>query len=172
MSRSVFLYDTACTSDDRDESATGFPLQCGKPVPKLNDWMNIMKKGLNHLHVHETVDSAWNRLLSVLESMQIPVFSTMDHKANATTAGLDMKEARVVSFGNPAVGTLLMQQSPEAALELPLRILVWESPAGTMLTWNDPAWIADRFGADRDSEVVGKMRKMFEALSRKMAKPQ
>ena len=90
-----------------------------------------MKKGLNHLHVHENVGEAWNRLLSILQEMQIPVFMKTDHKANAASAGLDMKEARVVSFGNPAVGTLLMQQSLEAALELPLKILVWESPAGT-----------------------------------------
>ena len=129
----------------------------------------MMKKGLNHLHVHENVDSAWDRLLSILENLQIPVFSKVDHKANAAAAGLDMKEARVVFFGNPAVGTLLMQQSPETALELPLKILVWESPAGTMLSWNDPAWIADRFGADPDSETVGKMRKLFETLARKMA---
>lgn len=131
-----------------------------------------MKKGLNHLHVHENVGEAWNRLLSILQEMQIPVFMKTDHKANAASAGLDMKEARVVSFGNPAVGTLLMQQSLEAALELPLKILVWESPAGTMLSWNDPAWIAGRFGADPHSEVVAKMRKMFETITRKMGKPQ
>lgn len=79
-----------------------------------------------------------------------------------------MKEARVVSFGNPAVGTFLMQENPEAALDLPLKILVWESPDGTMLSWNDPAWIARRYGIDPENQTVVKMQKMFEVISGKM----
>lgn len=129
-----------------------------------------MKKGLNHLHVHDNVEVTWTHLLSVLDTMGLPVFSTIDHKANAASAGLDMKGARVVTFGHPAVGTLLMQQAPEAALDLPLKILVWESPAGTLLSWNDPAWIAERYGADPESDVIGKMRKMFETIAQQMAR--
>lgn len=61
-----------------------------------------------------------------------------------------------------------MQENPEAALDLPLKILVWESPDGTMLSWNDPAWIARRYGIDPENQTVVKMQKMFEVISGKM----
>ena len=131
-----------------------------------------MENGVMHQKVPGDVDDAWNRLLSLLENMKAPVFSKVDHKANAVSVGLDMKQARVVSFGNPAVGTFLMQQNPEAALDLPLKILVWESPEGTMLSWNDPAWIARRYGIDPDDATVEKMKKMLDVISKKMGETQ
>ena len=130
--------------------------------------MAKMENGIIHSKVPGDVDSVWNKLLSTLENMKAPVFSKVDHKANAVSVGLDMKEARVVSFGNPAVGTFLMQENPEAALDLPLKILVWESPDGTMQSWNDPAWIARRYGIDPENQTVVKMQKMFEVISGKM----
>ena len=106
-----------------------------------------------------------SNLLDTLTAAKAPVFATVDHRANAQGAGLDMTGARVVIFGNPAVGTALMQAAPEAALNLPLKILVWESPDGVMLSWSDPAWIAGRYGADPNLEVVAKMRGMLEKLT-------
>lgn len=127
-----------------------------------------MANGIIHSKADGDVDSVWNKLLLTLENMKAPVFSKVDHKANAVSVGLDMKQARVVSFGNPAVGTFLMQENPETALDLPLKILVWESPEGTILSWNDPAWIARRYGIDPDNETVKKMQKMFGLISEKM----
>lgn len=130
-----------------------------------------MANGIIHSKVPGNVDSVWNKLLLTLGDMKAPVFSKVDHKANAVSVGLDMKQARVVSFGNPAVGTCLMQENPEAALDLPLKILVWESPEGTMLSWNDPAWIAQRYGIDPDNDTVKKMQKMFGMITEKMHDP-
>lgn len=127
-----------------------------------------MENGVVQLNVPGNADFAWNRLISILETMKAPVFSKIDHKANAVSVGLDMKNARVVSFGNPAVGTFLMQENPEAALDLPLKILVWDSPDGTVLSWNDPAWIARRYGINPENDTVKKMQKMFETLAGKM----
>lgn len=129
----------------------------------------LMENGLRHRQVAGDVDSVWNRLLSVLEAMKAPVFSKIDHKANAGSVGLDMKEARVVSFGHPAVGTLLMQRNPETALDLPLKILVWESPDGTMLSWNDPDWIAMRHGLGQNDKTVEKMTRMLDTIVTKVA---
>lgn len=128
--------------------------------------------GLVNLKAEGDIDAAWNRLLGGLKAMNAPVFATIDHKENAVSAGLTMPGARVVIFGNPAVGTALMQAAPAAALDLPLKMLVWESPEGTMVTWNDPAWIAGRHGADPALPVVGKMRAMLQKLAESAAKPQ
>lgn len=61
-----------------------------------------------------------------------------------------------------------MRQSPETAVELPLKIPAWKSVAGTFLSWSDSAWIAERFDADPDNETVAKPRKIFETIPRKM----
>lgn len=128
--------------------------------------MNIdMQRGLMRKRADADLDVVWKRLLQALDAAGAPVFATVDHRANALGAGLDMSGARVVIFGNPAVGTALMQAAPEAALDLPLKILVWESPEGVMLSWSDPAWVADRYGADPHLEVVGRMRGMLEKLA-------
>lgn len=124
-----------------------------------------MQRGLMRKKADADLDTVWKRLLDALAAAGAPVFATVDHRANALGAGLDMSGARVVIFGNPAVGTALMQAAPEAALDLPLKILAWESPQGVMLSWSDPAWIAERYGADPRLEVVGKMRGMLERLA-------
>lgn len=124
-----------------------------------------MQHGLMRKKAHGDLDTVWKRLLDTLTAAKAPVFATVDHRANAQGAGLEMTGARVVIFGNPAVGTALMQAAPEAALDLPLKILVWESPDGVMLSWSDPAWIAGRYGAAPNLEVVAKMRGMLEKLT-------
>lgn len=127
-----------------------------------------MEKGLYHLHVRQTVECRIDRLPTILNNLEIPVFSTVDHKANAVSIGLGMKVAWVVSFGNPATGTPLMRQSPETAVELPLKISARKSIAGMFLSWSDSTWIAERFDADPDSETIAKMCKIFETIIRKM----
>ena len=113
----------------------------------------------------DDLETVWKRLLSAIESAKIPVFSTIDHKQNAVGAGLDMLGARVITFGNPAVGTALMLEAPESALDLPLRILAVETPQGVCLLWNDPAWIASRHGIVKNADVAQKMQKLLERLT-------
>lgn len=127
--------------------------------------MNDIQNGVLRQKAQGDLDTVWQRLLDALKAVKAPVFSEVDHKANAQGVGLDMTGARVVTFGNPAVGTALMQAAPEAALDLPLRILVLESPDGVLLVWNDPAWIARRYGADPNLEVVAKMRGLLQKLA-------
>ena len=111
-------------------------------------------------------------MLNAIESAKIPVFSIVDHKQNAVEAGLDMTGARVITFGNPAVGTALMLEAPDAALDLPLRILAVETPQGVCLLWNDPAWIASRHGIVKNADVAQKMQKLMERLAREAAQHQ
>ena len=68
-----------------------------------------MQHGLMRKKAHGDLDTVWKRLLDTLTAAKAPVFATVDHRANAQGAGLDMTGARVVIFGNPAVGTALMQ---------------------------------------------------------------
>ena len=136
--------------------------------------MNTPDTGLQRVLAdpQDDLETVWKRLLSAIESAKIPVFSTIDHKQNAVEAGLDMAGARVITFGNPAVGTALMLEAPEAALDLPLRILAVETPQGVCLLWNDPAWIASRHGIVKNTDVAQKIQKLLERLTHEAAQHQ
>jgi CubicO group peptidase (beta-lactamase class C family)/uncharacterized protein (DUF302 family) len=77
-----------------------------------------------------SVDETQARLEAELAARKIPVFARFDHDANARQAGLALRPTRVVVFGNPAVGTKLMQDSQPVALDLPLRLSIWQDARG------------------------------------------
>lgn len=75
------------------------------------------------------------------------VVAVVDHAAAAHAVGLTLPAAQVIIFGNPQAGTPLMQAAPEIAIDLPLRVLVRDDgQAGSLVSWQDPAYVADRFG--------------------------
>jgi uncharacterized protein (DUF302 family) len=79
------------------------------------------------------------------------VVAVVDHAAAARVAGLTMPETRVIIFGNPQAGTPLMQAEPEVAIDLPLRIMVRDDgQPGSLITWQDPVFVARRFGLADD----------------------
>jgi CubicO group peptidase (beta-lactamase class C family)/uncharacterized protein (DUF302 family) len=73
-----------------------------------------------------SVDETASRLQAALAAQKVPIFATFDHADNAQKVGLQLRPTKVVVFGNPRVGTKLMQDSQPAALDLPLRISIWE----------------------------------------------
>ncbi|MGJ3523803.1 DUF302 domain-containing protein [Nitratidesulfovibrio sp. D1] len=121
--------------------------------------------GLVHVACRGTVPEVWERLLGVLDGMGVPVFCTVDHAANAEGAGLRMPGTRVVTFGNPAVGTLLMLEAPSIALDLPLRMLVREAGDVTMLSYARPEALAVRHGIDPAFAPVGKVSAFMAGLA-------
>ncbi len=66
------------------------------------------------------------RLKTALTTHGLTVFADIDQRAAAAHAGLELRPTRLLLFGNPASGTPIMQANPHAALELPLRVVVWE----------------------------------------------
>jgi CubicO group peptidase (beta-lactamase class C family)/uncharacterized protein (DUF302 family) len=70
------------------------------------------------------------RIKAALAAAQVPVFATVDHAANAQGVGQALRPTTVISFGNPRVGTRLMQANQAAGLDLPLRMLVWQDAMG------------------------------------------
>ena len=73
-----------------------------------------------------SVPKTVERIKANLAAQGVPVFATFDHGANAQGAGLSLRPTQVVVFGNPKVGTKLMQEQQSAAIELPLRVSVWQ----------------------------------------------
>ena len=96
--------------------------------------------------VSDTVD----RLVATIAAKQIKLFATIDHSGEAQAAGLDLRETRVVIFGSPAAGTPIMQAAPLAALDLPLKVLVWADGQQTKLSYAPPGALARRYGLSDD----------------------
>jgi uncharacterized protein (DUF302 family) len=110
--------------------------------------------------VHETVE----RALSALASRGIEVFARIDHGAGARAAGLELPDEEVLVFGDPRVGTLLMQSDPEIGLELPLRLLVWRASGRTLVGYVPPTELAARYGVQDRVEVLERMSGLMEQL--------
>ena len=95
------------------------------------------------------------RLLELLESKGIKVFTVIDQQAEARAVGLDLRATTLVIFGNPAAGTGVMVAAPLAALDLPLKVLVWAEPGqGTFVSYTAPATLASRYGLSPESEAA------------------
>jgi len=100
-----------------------------------------------------------DRLEAFLRARGAEVSARIDHAAAAKKNGLDLPPSQVLILGNPAVDTHLMLARPAAALELPLRVAIWQEPDGTVwVGYHDPAELARRLGIEDRAGAVAKMR--------------
>ena len=108
---------------------------------------------LSHLPVAETVA----RLTGLVSAKGMRLFAVIDQRAEAQQAGLDLRETTLVLFGSPAAGTPVMAASPLAALDLPLKVLVWADEGQTKVSYYSPAALAARYhlGADLAGNLAG-----------------
>jgi len=99
-----------------------------------------------------------NRLEAEVKAKGMTVFARIDHAAGAVEAGLSLRPTEVLIFGNAKAGTPLMQSVQTIGIDLPLKALVWQDASGdTWLSYNDPAWLAQRHGLGDEMEATVKM---------------
>lgn len=91
------------------------------------------------------------RLSDAARSKNLLVFATINFSRDAANAGLSMNDAQLLIVGNPKGGTPIMQAQPLAALDLPLKILVWtDANAKAWVSYNAPEYLQDRYGLSDD----------------------
>lgn len=101
-----------------------------------------------------SVEETLQRFQEAMHSKGITVFARIDHSDEAKKVGLTMQEAHVLIFGNPKGGTPLMVASPLLALDLPLKILVWQSSDGRVwVSYTSVSYLATRYSVPQ--ELVG-----------------
>lgn len=93
------------------------------------------------------------RLQGILADKGMTVFAVIDQSAAASHAGLELRDTVLVVFGNPAAGTLVMQAAPLAALDLPLKVVVWDDEGQTKVTYFSPGELASRYRLSSDLEA-------------------
>lgn len=92
-----------------------------------------------------SVSDSVARLTDTIASRGLKLFAVIDHSGEASAAGLELRDTKVVIFGSPEAGTPVIQAAPLAALDLPLKVLVWSDGHETKLTYTSPAALADRY---------------------------
>ena len=110
------------------------------------------------------VASVVDRLTAALRDRGVEVFATIDHAAGARAAGLDLPDEVLLVFGNPAIGTALLQADPRSGVDLPLRMLVWSQDGVTRLAYQDPAVLADRYEVGSEQATLDGLRGLLEQL--------
>jgi uncharacterized protein (DUF302 family) len=92
-----------------------------------------------------TVEQVAESLAALIEAKNIILFARIDFAADAARAGLVMNPSQLFIFGNPKAGTPLMQAAPTVALDLPLKVLVWQEDGGQVwLSYNATSYLQAR----------------------------
>jgi uncharacterized protein (DUF302 family) len=93
------------------------------------------------------VDETVARLKGILEAKGVTLFALIDHSGEAEKVGMKMPPTKLLIFGSPKAGTPIMLAAPSAAIDLPLKILVWEdSDQKVWISYNSPAYLQQRHG--------------------------
>jgi uncharacterized protein (DUF302 family) len=102
-------------------------------------------QGVVDIPSRHSVDATLQKLTASLEAKGVKVFALVDHSGEAAQVGMAMRPTKLLIFGNPRAGTPLMQAAPRSALDLPLKLLVWEDAQGKVwISYNSLAYLAER----------------------------
>ena len=99
------------------------------------------------------------------------MFARIDHAAGARKAGLELADEELLIFGDPRVGTLLMQEDAAVGYELPLRLLIWDANGQTMISYRRPTELADDFAVADQLETLRRMENLLEQISAEASRP-
>jgi uncharacterized protein (DUF302 family) len=91
-----------------------------------------------------TVADTIAKLTALVEARGMMVFTVIDHSGEAASHGLDLRDTKLVIFGSPTGGTPVMQAFPLAALDLPLKVLIWDDDGKTRVSFTSPDVLAAR----------------------------
>jgi uncharacterized protein (DUF302 family) len=94
-----------------------------------------------------SVDETVTRLKGILQAKGVTLFALVDHSGEAEKAGMKMRPTKLLIFGNPKAGTPVMLAAPHSAIDLPLKILVWEdADRNVWVSYNSAAYMQERYG--------------------------
>jgi uncharacterized protein (DUF302 family) len=109
------------------------------------------ENGIVTIPSHHPVDATVEKLEGILQAKGIKLFAVVDHSGEAEKAGMEMRPTKLLIFGNPKAGTPLMIASPSVAIDLPLKVLVWEDAEGKVwLSYSAPAYLQARHHLPRE----------------------
>jgi uncharacterized protein (DUF302 family) len=106
----------------------------------------IINKPSNH-----PVDQTVEKLKGILRAKSVTLFALVDHSGEAEKAGMKMRPTKLLIFGSPKAGTSVMLAAPSIAIDLPLKILIWEDSQGKVwVSYNNPAYLQGRHSVPQE----------------------
>jgi uncharacterized protein (DUF302 family) len=124
-------------------------------------------QGIIDVESRHSVDETTQRLRGILEAKGVTLFALVDHSGEAEKVDLKMRPTKLLIFGSPKAGTPIMLAAPTIAIDLPLKILVWEDEAGKVwVSYNAADYLRRRHNVP--SELVQNIA-VVEALAAKAA---
>ena len=118
------------------------------------------------------VKATADRLENILKQKGMTVFIRINHAAGARKAGQDLRPTELVVFGNPKIGTALMQCNRSVAIDLPQKALIWQDDKEQVwLTYNDPDYLAQRHGLDACGQVINTVAEALSNFARAATTP-
>ena len=109
------------------------------------------KSGIVDVASKHTVDETVEKLKGILQAKGVTLFALVDHSGQAEKVGLKMRATKLLIFGTPKAGTPLMVAAPSVAIDLPLKILIWEDAQGeTWVSYNSPDYLQARHGLPQE----------------------
>lgn len=121
------------------------------PAPQPGDGGKLMSSdatsGIVRKPSKHSVEQTVENLKTILQAKGVTLFALVDHSGEAEKVGMQMPATKLLIFGNPKAGTPLMLAAPSVAIDLPLKILVWQDAQGKVwLSYNSPAYLQARHG--------------------------
>jgi uncharacterized protein (DUF302 family) len=100
---------------------------------------------------NKSVDETVERLKGILAAKGVTLFALIDHDGEAEKVGMKMPPTKLLIFGSPRAGTPLMLAAPSIAIDLPLKILIWEDSGGKVwISYNSPVYLQERHGLPQE----------------------
>jgi len=129
-------------------------------------------EGLIVIKSPHSVSESLDRMSALLEKKGIKVIARVPHSKAAAGVGIEMRPTELLIFGNPKLGSPLMQSQQTTAIDLPMKMIAWQDADGQVwIGYNDPAWIAQRHGITDRDPVIAKMSGALKGLSAKVVAP-
>ena len=123
--------------------------------------------GIISIPSNHSVEQTVEKLIYILQSKGLTLFALVDHSGEAEKVGMKMRPTKLLIFGSPKAGTPLMLAAPSIAIDLPLKILVWEDSQGRVwVSYNSPEYLKERHGLP--PELLANIA-VVEALARQAA---
>ena len=101
-----------------------------------------------------SVDSTIKNIENIVRKKGLGVFAIINHKGNAESVGMKLRESKEIIFGNPKIGTALMQQDMTVGLDLPIRILVYKDKDGSVkIAYRNGEWLREHHIIDAPKKI-------------------
>jgi uncharacterized protein (DUF302 family) len=104
-------------------------------------------RGIIDIPSNHSVDETVEKLMGILQTNGVTLFALVDHSGEAEKAGMRMRPTKLLIFGNPKAGTPVMVAASSSAIDLPLKILIWEDAERRVwVAYNAPVYLQERHG--------------------------